>query len=87
MGQPPSKNFSRKYQSGPLSFEYYLDNRKIITNCGFGSNISPKAELISRLTSAQSTMTLNDTSVTKFERNTLLNSVMAKLNAQYGLKL
>ena len=75
VGQPPGKNFSRKYQSGPLSFEYYLDNKKIITNCGFGSNISPKAELISRLTSAQSTMTLNDTSVTKFERNTLLNSV------------
>ena len=52
-----------------------MDGKKIITNCGFGSNISPKAELLSRLTSAQSTLTLNDTSVTRFERNKLINKV------------
>ena len=48
---------------------------KIITNCGFGCNISSKAELLSRLTSAQSTATLSDTSVTKFERNKTINKV------------
>ena len=53
--------------AGPLSFEYYLDGMKIITNCGFGSNISSKAELISRFTASQSTLTINDTSITKFE--------------------
>ena len=74
-GEPPYKSFSTSYQSGPLSFEYYLDGQKIITNCGFGSNISSKAELLSRLTPAQSTLTLNDTSVTKFERNKLINKV------------
>ena len=74
-GEPPKKSFSKSYQSGPLSFEYYLDGKKIITNCGFGSNISPKAELLSRLTSAQSTLTLNDTSVTKFERNKIINKI------------
>ena len=74
-GEPPKKDFSKGYQSGPLSFEYYLDGKKIITNCGFGSNISSKAELLSRLTSAQSTLTLDDTSVTKFERNKLINRV------------
>jgi len=74
-GEPPGKGYSTKYQSGPLSFEYYLDGNKIITNCGFGSNISSKAELLSRLTSAQSTLTLNDTSVTKFERNKLVNKI------------
>ena len=73
IGAPPEKKFSQSYQSGPLSFEYYLDGEKIITNCGFGHNISSKAELLSRLTSAQSTLTLNDTSVTKFERNKLIN--------------
>ena len=72
-GEPPKKDFSKSYQSGPLSFEYYLDGKKIITNCGFGSNISSKAELLSRLTSAQSTLTLDDTSVTRFERNKLIN--------------
>ncbi len=75
IGNPPKKSFSKSYQSGPLSFEYYLDGKKIITNCGFGVNISSKAELLSRLTSAQSTLTLNDTSVTKFERNRIINKV------------
>jgi len=75
IGEPPDKGFSKSYQSGPLSFEYYLDGMKIITNCGFGSNISSKAKLLSRLTSAQSTLTLNDTSVTKFERNKLINKI------------
>ncbi len=75
LGGPPVKNLSRNYQSGPLSFEYFFDNNKIITNCGFGRNISSKAELLSRLTSAQSTVTLNDTSVTKFERNKLINKI------------
>ena len=28
-GEPPKKGFSRSYQSGPLSFEYYLDGNKI----------------------------------------------------------
>ena len=74
IGEPPEKKFSKSYQSGPLSFECYLDGEKIITNCGFGHNISSKAALLSRLTSAQSTLTLNDTSVTKFERNKLINS-------------
>jgi len=75
IGNPPNKGFSKSYQSGPLSFEYYLDGKKIITNCGFGINISSKAELLSRLTSAQSTLTLNDTSVTKFERSKIINKV------------
>ena len=75
VGSPPSKNFSRNYQSGPLSFEYFLDGVKIITNCGFGNKISAKAELISRLTASQSTLTINDTSITKFERNRLINRI------------
>ncbi len=75
IGGPPPKNFSRNYQSGPLSFEYFCDGTKIITNCGFGSSISPKAELISRLTASQSTLTINDTSITKFERSKLINGI------------
>ena len=59
-------NFSKNYQSGPLSFEYYLDGVKISTNCGFGNNISTKDELFSKLTASQSTLTINDTSITKF---------------------
>mgnify|MGYP001242234514 CR=1 FL=1 len=72
-GPVPQKNFSNKYQSGPLSFEYFNDKDKIITNCGFGINISKKAALLSKLTSAQSTLSLNNTSVVKFERNHFIN--------------
>ena len=75
VGHPPKKSFSKCYQSGPLSFEYFLDGVKIISNSGFGDNISSKAKLLSRLTACQSTLTLNDTSVTKFERNRLINNV------------
>ena len=75
IGEPPNKSFSKSYQSGPLSFEYFLDNIKVITNCGFGCNISPKIELLSRFTSAQSTLSLNDTTVNKFEKNKLINNI------------
>ena len=73
VGSPPDKKYSKNYQSGPLSFEYFIDNHKIITNCGFGNKISKKTELVSKLTSAQSTLCLNDTSVVKFENNNLIN--------------
>jgi len=75
VGPPPKKGFSKCYQSGPLSFEYFLEGEKIISNSGFGDNISSKAMLLSRLTACQSTLTLNDTSVSKFERNKLINKV------------
>ena len=66
---------SKCYQSGPLSFEYFLDGIKIVSNSGFGVNISKKAETLSRLTACQSTLTLNDTSVTKFEKNELIKRI------------
>ena len=74
-GKPPKKKFSNSYQSGPLSFEYFLDGIKIITNSGFGSHISKKAQVISRLTACQSTLSINDTSVTKFEKNEMITKV------------
>ena len=73
--KPPQKRFSKSYQSGPLSFEYFLDGVKIISNSGFGSNISKKIEHLSRVTACQSTLTINDTSITKFETNEMINSV------------
>ena len=73
--KPPQKKFSKSYQSGPLSFEYFLDGIKIITNSGFGNHISKKAELLSRLTACQSTLTINETSITKFEKNEMINKV------------
>ena len=73
--KPPLKKFSKSYQSGPLSFEYFLDGIKIITNSGFGYHISRKVELLSRLTACQSTLTINDTSITKFEKNEMISKI------------
>ena len=73
--KPPQKKFSRSYQSGPLSFEYFLDDVKIITNSGFGNHISKKIELLSRHTACQSTLSINDTSITKFENNKIISKV------------
>ena len=72
-GNPPKKNYSSSYQSGPLSFEYFFDDQKIITNSGFGVNISNKARLLSRFTSSQSALCLNDTSIVKFEKSNVMN--------------
>ena len=75
---PPQKKFSKTYQSGPLSFEYFVDGVKIITNSGFGNNISRKAELLSRLTACQSSLTINDTSVTNFEKNEVVSKIFGQ---------
>ncbi len=72
-GSPPKKNYSSSYQSGPLSFEYFCDDQKIITNSGFGVNISSKARLLSRFTSSQSALCLNDTSIVGFEKSNMMN--------------
>ena len=88
VGNPPKRKRSDNYQSGPLSFEYFIDNQKIITNCGFGNNISKKAKFLSRLTSAQSTLCLDDTSVIKFEKNYVFNNALKGsfkvFNLDYG---
>ncbi len=73
--KPPNKKFSKSYQSGPLSFEYFLDGIKIITNSGFGSQISKKVEFLSRITACQSTLTINDSSITKFEKNEVISKI------------
>ncbi len=72
-GEPPNYRLSGDYQSGPLSFEYFFENNKIITNCGYGRKISKKIRMVSRLTSAQSTLCLNNVSVVKFKRNNIIN--------------
>ena len=72
-GEPPIYQFSKDYQSGPLSFEYSNDGDKIITNCGYGRKISKKIQLLSKFTSAQSTLCINNTSVVRFKKNILIN--------------
>ena len=44
-GEPPIYEYSKDYQSGPLSFEFFYEDNKIITNCGYGRKISKKLNL------------------------------------------
>ncbi len=76
---PPSRSFSNYYQSGPLSFEYFHEKNKVITNSGFGSNISDKATLLSRLTSSQSTLTINNISTVRLEKSKIINKAFGYL--------
>ena len=72
-GEPPNYKVSKDYQSGPLSFEYSSDKDKIITNCGYGRKISKKIQILSKFTSGQSTLCIDDTSVVKFKKSNLIN--------------
>ncbi len=72
-GGPPNYKLSKDYQSGPLSFEYLSDKDKIITNCGYGRRISKKIQILSKFTSGQSTLCIDDTSVVKFKKSNLIN--------------
>ena len=54
------KNIGYKCHGG---YELFFDDQKIITNSGFGINISHNARLLSRFTSSQSALCLNDTSI------------------------
>ena len=49
-GEPPLHQFSRDYQSGPLSFEYFSEDNKIITNCGYGRKISKNTFILANQT-------------------------------------
>ena len=41
IGGPPRKNFSKNYQSGPLSFEYFIDGIKILVKAGIKIIVQP----------------------------------------------
>ena len=72
-GDPPQKNFSSCYQSVHYLLNIFMMIKKIITNSGFGVNISRKARLLSRFTSSQSALCLNDTSIVGFEKSNMMN--------------
>ena len=38
IGNSPSNNFSKFYQSGALSFEVFSNGKKLITNSGYFTN-------------------------------------------------
>ena len=60
IGNSPDFKYSKKYQSGCLSFEITSNKEKLICNLGFDINKNNKIKLLSRSTAAHSTLYLNN---------------------------
>ena len=60
IGESPSNNFSKFYQSGALSFEIFSNGKKLITNSGYFADNENKLNKLSRSTALQSTLSIED---------------------------
>ena len=68
-GNNPSKNYSENYQSGPLSFEFFFKNAKLITNSGYFQDYNHQLNSISKSTATHSTLILDNSSACNFKKN------------------
>ena len=66
IGDSPSNNFSKFYQSGALSFEIFSNGKKLITNSGYFSAKQNKLNKLSKSTALQSTMSIEDHSSSNY---------------------
>ena len=67
IGTSPSKNFSKDYQSGALSFEIISNGKKLISNSGYFTNKNNKLNILSKSTALQSTLIIEDHSSCSFK--------------------
>ena len=65
-GSTPNLNYTKDYQSGTLSFEIISNGQKLICNSGYHKKTNLKLNKISKSTAAQSTLTIDDNSSSKF---------------------
>ncbi len=77
-GRNPDKNFSQNYQSGPLSFEFIFKDEKLITNSGYFQNHNHQLNGISKSTATHSTLILDNTSVSTYNKNSKGPSIVNK---------
>ena len=77
-GSNPAKNFSENYQSGPLSFEFFFKDKKLITNSGYFQNHNHQLNSISKTTATHSTLILDNSSVCNFKKNSKGLSTITK---------
>ncbi len=68
-GNNPSKNYSENYQSGPLSFEFFFKDKKLITNSGYFQDHNHQLNSISKTTATHSTLILDSSSACNFKKN------------------
>jgi uncharacterized heparinase superfamily protein len=78
IGNSPSNNFSKFYQSGILSFEIFSNGKKLITNSGYFSNNQNKLNKLSKSTASQSTLSIEDHSSCNFKKLNKSNLIVDK---------
>jgi len=78
IGDSPSNNFSKFYQSGALSFEVFSNGKKLITNSGYFSNNQNKLNKLSKSTALQSTLSIEDHSSCDFRKLNKSNLIVNK---------
>ncbi|WP_435116459.1 heparinase II/III-family protein [Candidatus Pelagibacter bacterium nBUS_49] len=76
IGDSPSNNFSKFYQSGALSFEVFSNGKKLITNSGYFSNIQNKLNKLSKSTALQSTLSIEDHSSCNYKKSNKSNLIV-----------
>jgi len=82
VGPSPTKNFSRDYQSGALSFEIISNKKKLITNSGYFTKKNNKFNKFSKSTALHSTLIIEDYSSCNFRKIKNSNYIIDK-----GLKI
>jgi uncharacterized heparinase superfamily protein len=78
IGDSPTNNFSKSYQSGALSFEVFSNSKKLITNSGYFSNNQNKLNKISKSTALQSTLSIEDHSSCNYRKLGKSNLIVDK---------
>ena len=68
IGAPPKGELSRTAHAGCLSFEFSCGTAPLIVNCGCLPYPDNKAARLARMTAAHSTVTMNDTSSSRFNK-------------------
>ena len=69
VGNTPSFNYSKDYQSGALSFEVTSNGKKLISNCGYYKKSNKKLNHLSKSSATQSTLVIDDNSSCRFTQN------------------
>ncbi|MDA9152927.1 heparinase II/III-family protein [Candidatus Pelagibacter sp.] len=78
IGDSPSNNFSKFYQSGALSIEIISNGKKLITNSGYFKDKQNKLNKFSRSTALQSTLSIEDHSSCEYKKLDKFNLIVDK---------
>ena len=78
IGNSPSENFSKFYQSGALSFEVISSGKKLITNSGYFANKQSRLNKLSKSTALQSTLSVEDHSSCDYKKLDKSNQIVKK---------